>query len=418
MNDLPDQLWGWVVPAIVVFGTAALLAGGLVWMLRLRRRSPAARAEAEAERAQSGSALVRLDDAVAELDLEVGLSGAMYDGTAPAALRRARMTAEHVRDSGFEEYGALTTDTHPDEIRRVARRIHTRTDTALATIARARGEHAAWMQQNVTAGAQVASARARLDALRAEWGTPRALLDSFSARFDPSEWTEAQRAATAVEAALGRAQSLIDDAETRSNDPTQSALPVLAEAERTLREARSEARQFDDSQRRLMDAAHSVAGELTQAREALRAATQLREALEPADAERLGLAAQQAEAALTVAEGSAERRPTAASEAIARVRDRLDMAVGDAHTAQQRLRGARSALPGAMSMASAAIARAEPRASHAGADARVRLADAHRELSTARDSSDPVLSLDAARRAYRHAEDAAALADYGTLTKE
>lgn len=418
MTDLPTEIWGWVVPAAVVFGSAAVIAVGGVWMLRLRRRSPAARAAAEADRVHAGSALVRLDDAVTELDLEVGLSGAMYDGTAPASLRRARMTATHVRDTAFEEYGALTADTHPEEVRRTANRIRSRSEAALATIAAARAEHAAWMQRNVTAATQVASARARLDTLRAEWGTPHALLAGLSERFDRAEWAEALRAATATDEALGRAASLISAADLQSADPTRSALPTLADAERALREAQTEARRFDDQQRSVTDAARTVSGELAQARHALRAASELRGALEPADAERLGLAIRQAEAALVAAERMATRQPTAATDAIARTRDRLDLAVGDAHTAQQRLRGARSALPGAMSLARAAIARAEPRALHAGADARVRMTDAHRELAAARDSSDPVEALDAARRAYRHAEDAVALADYDGRTRE
>jgi len=134
--------------------------------------------------------------------------------------------------------------------------------------------------------------------------------------------------------------------------------------------------------------------------------------LESDDAARLGAVLTEVAAALDAVEADAARRPTAAVTAIARLRDRLDLAVGDARTAQQRLKGARSALPGALAAARDQIARAEPRMPAAGADARVRLGSAQRELAAARGAANPVDALDAARRALRHAEDAVALADY------
>ena len=82
------------------------------------------------------------------------------------------------------------------------------------------------------------------------------------------------------------------------------------------------------------------------------------------------------------------------------------------------MRGARTALPGTLAAARAAVAHAEAQItrSRAGADARVRLTAAQRELASARQATDPVEALDAARRAMRNAEDAQALADYDRLT--
>ena len=95
-------------------------------------------------------------------------------------------------------------------------------------------------------------------------------------------------------------------------------------------------------------------------------------------ADRLGAAIREADDALARIEKEAARRPTATISALARMRDRLDLALGDARTAQQRLRGARTALPGTLAAARGAIAQAESSVSHAaaGADARVRLASA------------------------------------------
>ncbi|MFC0197418.1 hypothetical protein ACFFIR_11140, partial [Microbacterium arthrosphaerae] len=120
MPDLAAAILGWLVPAVVVFGIAALAIGLLVWGIRRARRSPRARAVAEEARARAGAPPVRLDDEDDELELEVGLSGALYGGDAPASLRRARLTAQHVRDDAFEEYRAISEpDAAPDEIRRV-----------------------------------------------------------------------------------------------------------------------------------------------------------------------------------------------------------------------------------------------------------------------------------------------------------
>src|ERR671910_3673111 len=107
MNEVAAGILGWAVPALVVFGVTALTIAVLAWAIRRARRSPRARAAADRVRVRAGAALVRLDDAVDELDLEVGLSGALYGGGAPAALRRARLTPQHVRDAAFEEYRAI-----------------------------------------------------------------------------------------------------------------------------------------------------------------------------------------------------------------------------------------------------------------------------------------------------------------------
>lgn len=418
MSEIAGAVWAWALPALIVFGSAAALSTLAIWALRRSRRSPRARARAEAERTSAGVALVRLDDAVEELDLEVDLSGAMYDGSAPAALRRSRMTAQHVRDRAFADFRALEPDTHPDEVRRVCRSIVARTDDALATVARARGEHTQWMRANVTAASQVEAARERYRRLSAELADPAALLAELADRWDRSEWAEAERDAASTTTALAEAGRLIDEAAARAADPTRSALPVLAEAERALRTAAAAAARVEERHRSITDATQAVDGELTAARAALRQALTVRAELESADAERLGTELRAGDAALSALEVHAHRRPTATVDAVARLRDRIDLALGDARTAQQRLRGARTALPGTVAAARDAIARAEPRAAHSGADARVRLAAAHREVAAARGAQDPVAALDAARRALRNAEDATALADYDVLTKD
>lgn len=418
MGEIVGEILRWAIPPIVVFVVAALAVAAIVWAVRRARWSPKARAGADAARAQAGAALVRLDDAVDELELEVGLSGALYGGGAPPSLRRARITAQHVRDESFDTYRALgLPGVRPDEVRRGSARIQRRAEDALGTIAAARREHDEWMRANVSASRQIDAARIRLDRLRAGMGDPTALVDEMAERFAPEEWSQASGAAEAALAAADEAGRLLATAEAHADDPSRSALTDLAAAEKALRTAETETRLLEETHRMVTQAALALPSEFDAARSALRQATSTREALEPGDSDRLGGELRAISAELDALEPEASRRPTRTIDRIARLRDRLDLALGDARTAQQRLRGARTALPGTLAAARTAIAHAESAVTHAraGAEARSRLMSAQDELAGARSAQDPVAALDAARRAMRDAEDAKALADYDRL---
>ncbi|QIG38937.1 hypothetical protein G5T42_05080 [Microbacterium sp. 4R-513] len=415
MPEALASLLGWIIPALVVFGTTAIAVAVTVWAVRRARRSPKRRTAALADRDRAGVQLVRLDDAVAELELEVGLSGALYGGGAPASLRRARLTAQHVRDASFEEYRLAGEPTAtPDEIRRTATRIERKTAEALGVIQRARSEHSAWMRENVSAAEQVAAEQARLAALRAAMGDPRRLVEDLRSRYAVEEWRDAARAGESAVAEAEQAEQLLARAAEEAGDPTRSALADLAAAERSLRLAEADARTLEETHRLVTQAAQAVAGEIAAARTALRQALVTREQLEPGDAARLGAEIRVISDQLDALETDAAARPTRTIDRIARLRDRLDLALGDARTAQQRLRGARTALPGTLAAARGAIAQAEASVAHAraGAPARLRLLSAQRELADARQADDPVAALDAARQAMRDAEDAKALADF------
>lgn len=420
MPDVVGSILAWLVPAVVVFGVTAIALAVIAWGVRRARRSPRARAAADAVRVRAGTALVRLDDEVAELDLEVGLSGALYGGGAPTSLRRARLTAQHVRDESFDEYRRISApDVLPDDIRRSATRIERRAGEALRAITSARAEHSAWVLANVSAATQISAARRRLEALRESMGDPAALVAELSARFAEEEWADASRSAHDAVAAVAEAQRRLDAAQALSDDPSRSALAELGAAERALRQAETDARNLEESHRLVLQAAQATPGELEAARVALRQAGVTREHLDPPDADRLGAELHALHTELESIEADAARRPSRTVDRVARLRDRLDLALGDARTAQQRLRGARTALPGTLAAARSAIARAEASVVHsrAGADARSRLISAQHELAAARQADDPVAALDAARRALRDAEDAKALADYARIDR-
>ncbi|QAY59744.1 hypothetical protein ET475_06905 [Microbacterium protaetiae] len=416
--ELLAEILRWGVPALVVVVVAGIVVVAIGWAVRAARRSPRARAAADQARTKAGVDLVQLDDAVGELDLEVGLSGALYGGSAPASLRRSRMTAQHVRDDAFGVFRTISDDDSllPAEVQRRARLISTRVDEAMAAIAHARTEHAQWMQENTSAADQITSARGRLATVREQMGDPRALLAELRERYDEAEWRDAAASATAAVAHADEAAELLDRAAASASDPSRSALSDLALAERRIRSAQSETRRLEEVHGLITQAVQSLPGEFDATRSAVRQAMAVREHLEPDAAARLGTAIHDAESSLAALQRDAARRPTETVDGIARLRDRLDLALGDARTAQQRLRGAHSALTGTIAAAQSAVARAEASATRSGVDARVRLASAQDELAKARQLPDPVEALDAARRAMRHAEDAQALAAYDRMT--
>lgn len=404
-----------LVPAVIVFGITALAVLVAVWLVRRARRGPRARAAAEVQRSRAGAVLVELDDAVTDLDIEIGLSGALHGGDAPPALRRARLGTSHSRDDLFAAFRDISVQgVHPAIIARTANRIRERASKDLTTIAQARAEHREWMQSHIDSPAQVSSASARLDALRASMGDEAALVRDLSTRFDAREWEGASRAARDAVAAASAASAHLNRARALATDPTQSAREELAAGERALRRAQSNARTLEESHRLITQAAIAVPNELLVARAAIGQAHVVRQRLTGDDAERLAAAISTAEASLAQASTLAERQPTAAIAELAQLHSRLDLALGSARTAQQRLRGARTALPGTIAAARASVAQAEVDVARdsTGADARVRLALAQQQLAGARQADDPVMALDAARRAIRHAEDAQALSNY------
>lgn len=403
-----------LVPAAIAVALTALALLMLVWLIRRSRRGPRARAAAEAQRSRAGAALVEVDDAAADLDVEIAVSGALNGGDAPPSLRRARLSTSHSRDDLFAAYRDISVEgVHPVVITRTAARIRERASKDLATITRARSDHREWTRTHVDNAAQVTSASARLDALRDSMGDEAALVRDLSTRFDAVEWEGASRAARDAVSAADEAASHLNRARSLGADASQSVRDELAVGERALRRAQSEARALEESHRLITQAAIAVPNELTVARAAIAQARIVRQRLSGDEAERLEAAISGADASLAHASTLADRRPTAAIAELAQVHSRLDLALGSARTAQQRLRGARTALPGTIAAARAAVAQAEVDVARdgTGADARVRLALAQQQLAGARQADDPVVALDAARRAIRHADDARALSN-------
>jgi len=412
MPELPEidvaAALPWAIGALV----AVVVIVALVVVIRFARRGRRARARARTRLDDLGTRLVDLDDAAEELEIEIAMSGALYDGRPPASLRRARLTAQHTRDDAFAAYSAAASDgLHPAAQRREAERLTIGIDKAMSVIRSARAENDAWVADHTTAAEQIAVARGRLDDLRTRMGDPAALRAELARIADESEWEDAADADADARDALDEASAHLAEAERLAEaDPAASTREKLRACERSLAHAEHSARLLEETYRLVGNARQAVDDEARAAESAIRAAMGTQKTLDATAAPKLAEAIRVAEKALASATEVAERRPVTANERIARLRDRLDDALGDSRTQQQQLRGARSALPGSLNAARSALARAEAVVLDAEVDARVRLDSARRELALARQAHDPSEALEASRRARLDAEAAVTLA--------
>lgn len=391
----------WALPASIALLAALLIAGGVVVVVRARRRSPRAAAAAAAARSAAEAALLRLDDDATELDVAFEAADALTGDDTPTDLRRSRAAVLRGRDRGFAEVAALATSTRLPAQRRVdAVRLRADLERRIAATGDARDRLAAWARTHGSVTSRVVAARARREEIARTSGDPARLVAEARSRFDETEWADADRADREARAALAHADAALDAADAVIDDPATADARVL-EASVALRRAARLLRAVEDAHRIVLQAAENAATEVSAAEAELVAALELAET-RPADgapdaAERLRTAA----AALRAASEGLPRRPRAAIETVARVREVRDEAVGGALTARRRLDAARTALPGTLACARAAVAAAEAFADAPSIEDRLRLDAARRDLAAARAAQDAFEALASARAAWR-----------------
>ncbi|MBB3157527.1 hypothetical protein FHS07_001211 [Microbacterium proteolyticum] len=410
---MPDLAWA--VPAAIALVAAALVVAIVVIAVRVHRRS--SRARAAAGRAVSGaaSALLALDDDVDDLDLAFEAADALDADDVPTELRRARTTAHRARDRGFGDLLVLEDYTGVAARRRdQARRLREGLDAQREQVSAVRARLADWQREHRSPAGLLAAARHRRDDLVAMSGDPEPLVDALRARFDDADWSEAAVAASRARRALADA----DDALGRAETDADGDHVVRATAE--LRRAARHLREVEDGHRVALQAAGNAEAEVAAARaeidEAIHVATSRPEACPPGAADRLRAAADE----LNDAAAAASRRPREAVATVARVREERDAILGDAVSMRRRVEAARTALPGTLACARAALAAAETASAtadekrveariEARGDAapevdritrRLRVERARRHLAEARAATDATQALTAARAAW------------------
>ena len=399
MSDIP-----WALPALIALLAALLVAGAVAIVVRARRRSPRAAAAAIDARSAAEEALLRLDDAATELDAAFEAADALGDD-GPTDLRRSRAAVLRGRDRGFTEVAALAASARlPAQRRTDGLRLRDDLERRVAEADDTRDRLTAWMHAHGSVTERVAAARARRAEIARTSGDPARLVAGSRARFDDTEWADADRADGEARAALSRADAALDAADAAQDDPGAADARVL-EASLALRRAARLLRAVEDAHRIVLQASENAQTEVSAAQ------TEIVAALELAETRPVGVAPDAAARLRTAAEGlhaateGLPRRPRAAIETVARVREARDEAVGAALTPRRRLEAARAALPGTLACARAAVAAAEAFADAPPIQERLRLDAARRELAAARAAHDAVEALSSARAAWRAVDD-------------
>ncbi|WP_022879969.1 hypothetical protein, partial [Microbacterium sp. B19] len=327
--------FSWALPASIALLAALVIAGVVTLVVRARRRSPRAAAAAADARSAAEAALARLDDAVNDLD--VAFEAAVAD-EAPADLRRGLAAALRGRDRGFEEVAALATSTRiPAQRRTDAVRLRDDLERRRTAVEQTRERLSDWSRAHGSIASRIAAVRARREEIARTSGDPARLVAEARPRFDAEEWTDADRAERGARAALARADAALKAPDA---DPFEASL-ALRRADRLFRAV-------EDAHRFVLQAAENATAEVSAAEAEIASALELAEArsgeVAPDAVERLRVAAADLRAASV-------RRPSAAIEVVARVREVRDEVLGEAPSARQRLEAARAALPGTLACA-------------------------------------------------------------------
>lgn len=380
------------VPALVALILAAVAVAIVVFVVRTIRRSAKTRAAADAAVAEAADALLRLDDAVVELDVAFEAADADDSGDAPTELRRARTSAHRARDRGFVDVSDLDdASLIPATRRDLARRTRAGLEGQLARTSDTRARLAEWVRAHRSTDRLAAAVRERRQAVVAAAGDPEPLLDALRHRFDRSDWAEAEASAAAASAALSEA----DDALFAAADDE-----ALLRATREIRRAARHLRAVEDAHRIAFQAAENAEAELAAARaeldDAVQIATTRGRQCAPDALDRLRAAREDLERAAAEAGG----RPREAIVAVARARELRDEMIGDAVSPRLRIEAARAALPGTLACARAALAQADTRDEVRPIADRLRLERARRELAASRAATDAGRALADARAAW------------------
>ncbi|WP_438854040.1 hypothetical protein [Agromyces sp. M3QZ16-3] len=419
MVDAADWL-----PSLVVFGAAAIaLAAGVLGLRRLGARREARDAGAVRELETAAKArLVGADEAVRDAMQEIRFAEAQFG---PETARELGETVERARGWLREAFllQQRLDDAAPDtaaERRTWSTRIASLCDSVERALADADSVLAARRAVERGAADETPALHERARRLDGRRADAASALERLGTRFSAAALAGAQGSLARADHDLAAATAALDDAARRLADaPGEPVAGLNGRAAHALQRAEGE-----------LDRVEHVELDLARAtEEAGREAADLDAELIAARSERDRASDPEAGAALAAAIGDLspllvgrEHRaddPFAERDRLRAARDRLEAARATARRAEDRLDGARGALPGAIAIAESQIrvaAEALERArAFAGADARTRLAEAERQLGIARRESDPVAALDAARRAASRASDAEALAHFAAL---
>ena len=417
---MPDGLW-WL-PSLLVFGTAVVAIGGATVALQRRgsRRERAALESGRALEVRAKGLIVQADTAVRDADREVAFAEAQFGAGVAREVREALETARRRLREAFLLQQRLD-DAERDsaaERRSWSERIIGLCQSALGEIQAADAALATRRRAERGAGSDVPALREEMVTLAQRRTDAGSTIERLGTRYTRAALGSAHAASVRVDAAHAAAQAALDEAQRRlaRTEPAAELAGVVADE---LARAGRDLIEIERAELELSTAQGDADAAAAALDEELGAARRERDAQEDAQSQaEVGAVIGAASEALA-ARAAMAGDPFADRDRLRAARDRREVARAAARNAQGRLDGARGALGGAIAIAEsqARVARAaiERGGGRIGADARTRLAEAERQLVIARQESDPVAALDAARRAASRASDAEALAAYDLM---
>ena len=419
-----DALW-WL-PSVVVLGIVVGVIALLVSASRRKGRRIRAAENAEiTDRARTAAiSLVRADDLVEAASDELGFAQAQFGDRATADFAAALEVSKRQLRDAFALQQKLD-DGVPDtdsQIRRWTEQITTLADEATARLDAQTRDFDSKRVVEHNAPLQLEQLRRRLDRATDRLAGGRATLERLATAYSAAALApisgNVERAHRAIEGGRRAADAAAARLGAGATEPVGDQISA---AEQALFTATTLLDAIETGEDQLHVGFASLGTALTAAEHELAEARALRDRHEESDAS-ADLNRVIAAADTVVAELRRPGRVSDPAADLARLRealDGLDVTRSEARNRQLRRDNAREAYVGARLAARSQIGLTRDyitaNRGRVGADARTRLAEAERQMALAEAEADPVIALDAARRAMTHATDADALAHYDTL---
>ena len=412
-----------VVTAAVVVG--GLLVVGMVLLFRNRDGAkPSAAAGLVALRATANVQLVRLDETLSAADNELGFAIAQFGEEKTRDYALAVQKAHTMSTTAFRTRQQLD-DAFPESVtkqRELTLQIVALCEAAQGALDKEQAGFTALRSAEVAAPQSLAALRTGIAAARKRLAPATATLKRLAADYRPQIVEEHARAIADARTQLEAATETVAAAEKQLSPAGVNAVTGdVRDAELALSRATTLLDAIDTTEKELDGAAAAVVDLIASTRADLTEARRERDsAPDPDTGAAIIDAIEAVEKVLATVAG--EARPSDPIENLDRLNAaiaELDTALASARNQAQRLEHARTALAGTLVSARSQLAATRSfmaaGGGRVGADARVRLSEAERELKNAEAEADPVDALDAARRAVTSARDADALARYDAM---
>lgn len=418
------------VLATIVVLFALVVAIGVTLLVRRRRRSPTAMVVETAPPGQihgetdpaelakrANIALVRLDDAVAKNEDELGFAIAQFGDRRSQAYAEALAGARTNLTESFRLKQRLddgTPDSATQQREWNARIVHL-CETSQRSLAAESAAFDALRRRETDAPTELKAVRMLVVSVSMRVPAAESTLAALTARYSPAvtapvsgNVAQARALTTTAGQVAEKANAMLaDPSATDVAEQVQDARDAGHAAVRLLDAVDALSASLDEESLRLTELSTRSQADLAEARAARDAAA------DPDSGAAIGSAITALEGVLGSLDGT---DPASSIDRLHSAIATLDAALANARNQAQRLTHASAALAGVLVSARSQIVATRDfiasRRRDVGTEARTRLAEAQRLLTVAEAQSDPVVALDTARSSANYSRDADALARF------